>query len=200
MDNSKDSEYVFWLDFWRKSFAPWPKSGHFKCVVTKEKIHITVTDNDPDKELSIDIPSIRKCKLGYIGNNNRHVVLFLNGTGFLLGPVHPIDPTGIQNLNHNETSALIKVIEAFRSNTDPAIDTNPYLRQLAMKNNLKGFTVPNIKWDRHISPWDYYELYGDKFLRHKLFVKNMVLLIVIVPVVTLIILGIFYVLDTLNII
>ena len=188
------------VGFLEKSIALWPKLGHFKCVVTREKIHITVTDNDPEKELSIAISSILKCKLGYTGNNNHHVILFLNDRGFLLGPVHPIDPTGIQNLNHNETSALIKVIEAFRVNTDPDIDTNPYLRQLEMKNNLKGFTVPNIKWDKHISPWGYYELYGDKLLRQKLLIKNMALLIAIVPVVTLIILGIFYLLDTLNII
>ena len=199
MDNSNDIEFVFWLDFWRKSSALWPKLGHFKCVITREKIRVIPTEN-VHEEWSINIPLIQKCRLGYTGNNNHQAVLFLNGKKFFLGPVHPIDPNGVQNFNHKETSALIKVIEAFRANTDPEIDTNPYLRQLAEKNNLKGFNIPDIKWDKHTSPWAYYELYGHKLLRLKVFVRNIAQVIAIAIVVTAVILGVVYVLAKLNVI
>ncbi len=199
-DNSKDFEYIFWLDFWRKTSAFWPMLGHFKCVVTREKIHVIRTENNLHEELNVDISSIQKCKLGYTGNNNHHVVLVLNGERFLLGPIHPIDPGGVQNLNHNETSALIKVIEACRSGADLEIDTSPYTRQLSMKNNLKGFNVPDIKWDKHTSPWVYYEQYGDKFLQLKIFIRNAALIIATTIITVLLVLGVAYLLDALNII
>jgi hypothetical protein len=200
MDNSNDMEFVFWLDFWRKNSALWPKPGHFKCVITGEKIRVIPTENATHEELSIDIPLIQKCGLGYTGNRNHHVVLFLSGERFLLGPVHPLDPNGIQNFNHKETSAFIKVIEAFQANTNPKIETNPYLRQLAEKNNLKGFNIPDIKWDKHTSPWAYDELSGHKFLRLKIFVRNITQVIAIAIVVTAVILGVVYVLAKLNVI
>src|SRR5262245_37295061 len=107
MENNNDSAYVFWLNFWKDASASWPKTGHFKCVITKAKISITPSENDRDKELHVDLSSIQKCKTGYSGNNNRHVELFLSDRRLLLGPVHPIDPNHYQNLNRNETSSLI---------------------------------------------------------------------------------------------
>lgn len=200
MENEKNTEYVFWLDFWRKKSGLWPKSGHFKCVITREKIRILSIGNDPDKDLIIDISSIQRCRLGYTGNNNRHVVLSIGGGGFLLGPVHPFDPRGIRNFNHSETSALLKVVEAFRSNTDPRLDPNPYLRQLTEKNNRDGFRVPDIKWDKHTSPWAYYDLYGDKFMRLKVLSRNIALTILFAVIGVILVLGIAYVLDILNMI
>jgi hypothetical protein len=126
--------------------------------------------------------------------------LVLSDRRILLGPIHPFDPTGIQNLNHKETSALIEVIEAHRSGVDPEIDPNPYLRQLAAKNNFKGFRLPDIKWDKHISPWVYYERYCGKFLRLKVYVRNATQIIAMTIIVVLLVIGIAYVLDTLNII
>lgn len=200
MANNENNEFVFWLDFWRTQLDLWPKSGHFKCVITKEKIWISPTENDLLEGITVDLPLIVKCKLGHTGNKNHHVILFLADKTLLLSPVHPIDPNGIQNFNHKETSALIKVIEDLRANNNTEINPNPYTRQLAMKNNIKGFRLPDINWDKHTSPWVYYELYGDKFLRLKVFIRNIALTVVSTIFVILLILGIAYALDMLKII
>ena len=200
MENGKDTEYVFWLNFWRKESGPWPMTGHYKCVITREKIQIFSIENNRDKELTINVSSVQRCRLGYTGNNNRHIVLSIGEDGLLLGPVHPIDPKGIRNFNHTEASALLRVIDAFRSNTNPEIGTNPYLRQLEEKNNLNGIRVPNIEYDKHTSPWAYYNLYGDKFLRLKVLSRNIALTIVFAIIGVILVLGITYVLDILHII
>ncbi len=193
------SEYIFWLEFWRKVPSIWPNSGRFKCVATKEKIHIIPIDDYTDKELAIDISEIENCKLGYAQINYWQVELFLKRGRILLGPVHPIDPKGIQNLNRAEASALIKVIEAFRSNTDPGVDANPYTRQLAEKNNLKGFRIPEIKWDKYTSPWAYYDQYQGKCLQRYIFARKIAIGVVSGIIATLIVVAVFYLLLLLNV-
>lgn len=197
MDNSKDAEYVFWLNSWRGGSAFWPKLGQFRCIVTKGKISIIPIENDPAKELNVDISLIQECKIEYMAQNlNRAVGLILSDRRFFLYPINPFDPRHILNVNHNETTALIKVIDAFRSNSYPDLETNPYLRQLAAKKNVKTFKVLDIQWDKHISPWAYYDLYGDKFLWPKIIIQ----IIAMATIVVLLVLGTAYVLDTLNII
>ena len=72
-------------------------------------------------------------------------------------------------------------------------------------NRLKGTMDSNKaleyifwlkSWDAHTSPWVYNELYGDKFL----WPKTIAFMIIVVVVVTALLLGIVYVLDTLKII
>jgi hypothetical protein len=199
MNSNKDMEYIFWLDYWRESSRQLPKSGRFKCIVTRNSIHVVPTDNDPEKILHLDLFSIQKCQLGY-GGRNKQVDLRLSDRKYYFGPVHPIDPHFIQNLNHNEALSLVKVIEAFRSDTNPGIDPNPYTRQLAAKNYLAGFKLPNIQWDTHTSPWSYFEHYQDNFLELRLLARKILIGIIVIPIVVVLILGVAYMLDALNII
>lgn len=199
METRKNLEYTFWLAFWRKIPSIWPNTGHFKCVITKEEIHIIPIDNYSDKELKIDIAEIQNCKIGYAQINYWQVDLLLKKGRILLGPVHPIDPRGIQNLNRAEASALIKVIEAFRSGNDPEVDTNPYTRQLAEKNNLKWFRIPEMRWDKYTSPWAYYDQHQDKFLQINISIRKIVTIVVTAIIVIPTIIAIFYMLLLLNI-
>jgi len=198
MDNGKNLEYIFWLDYWRNASRQLPKSGHFKCIVTRKNILIHTTDNDPTKALNLDISSILAYKLGY-GGRNKQVDLILSDQKIYLGPVHPIDPHFIQNLNHNEALSLVKLIEAFRSNIDPGIDPNPYTRQLSAKNYLVGFKLPNIEWDMHISPWHYFKRYQDRFLELKITIRKIAIIIASAIIGTLIILALFSMLLALNV-
>ncbi len=197
VDKTKNLEYVFWLNGWADRSVFGGRLGHFKCLITRDKISIKPIENDPDKELNIEISSIQKCKIGYeVKEPNRYVDLFLSDRKIVLCPINPFEPKPILLVNHNEASAMINLINAFRSNVEPEIDTNPYLRQLATKDNLKRFKSLNIEWDKHTSPWNYYDLYGNKFL----WPKVISLIIVLAIVVTPIILGVVYLLDALNII
>lgn len=196
IDETKDLEYVFWLMGWRDLSTFPPKPGQFKCIITREKIKVLPVDSDPDKELEIKVEQIRKCKIGYVQNRLRNIYLTLDDRKLILAPVNPFDHRHILNVNRNEVLAMADVIEAFRSGATPKINTNPYLRQLATKDVLKRFRNLEVNWNMHISPWEYYETYGDKFLWLKVIAFILALMIVIVPLL----LAIAYVLETLNII
>ena len=199
MNDFKDAEYIFWLKNWSDSTFPgsWLKLGRFKCVISNNKIKVTSIPNDPDKELFVDMSLIQKCGIFHGAQYpQRAVELLLSDRKIILFPVNPFEPNPILHVNHDETSAMISVINAFRSDVDPDIDPNPYLRQLATKDNLKSFKKPNIQWDKHTSPWIYNELYGNKFL----WLKVIAFMLFLVVAGVVLILAIAYVLDVLNII
>jgi hypothetical protein len=205
MDKSGNLEYIFWLSSWGdRSISFWAKLGRFKCIITRSKISVTPVDNDPGKELNLDMSLIRAWKVFYIsGSSNRAVELILDDRIVILSPINPFEPSLVLHVNHNEVSAMINIINAFRSNTHPEISTNPYLRQLAANNKHKGWGLNERQWERHaselnphISPWDYYELYGERFLGPKVIAFGFLFVIL----ATILVLGIAYVLDTLNII
>ena len=91
---------------------------------------------------------------------------------------------------------MINVIDSFRSNMDPKVDPNPYVRQMTTKDSLQRFRQLNQSWDAHTSPWVYNDLYGDKFL----WPKTIASMMITVVVVTALLIGIVYVLDILKII
>src|SRR3990172_8482497 len=127
----QDSEYVFWLNRWSDTPALWSKVGQFKCIITRKKINIIPIEHNLDDELNVDISLIQDCKINdKVQNPNRAVELILNDGGIILSPINPFEPRPVLNVNHNEISAMVLVIDAFRANTDPQIDTNPYVRQL----------------------------------------------------------------------
>jgi hypothetical protein len=200
LDNNKALEYIFWLKSWNErssgsSFAP--NRGQFKCIIDRRKISIIPVENNPDKEISIDISQIQKCKLRYAaGEPNRSVELVLNGRRFFLFPINPFEPNTVLYVNHSEANAMINVIDSFRSNMDPKVDPNLYLRQMKTKDSLKRFRNLNQSWDAHTSPWVYNDLYGDKFL----WPKTIAFIVIVAIVVTALLIGIVYVLDTLKII
>lgn len=193
---TKDLEYVFWLMGWRDLSTFPPKSGQFKCIITREKIKVLPVDGDPDNELEVRISQIRKYKIGYVQNRLRNIYLILEDRKIILAPVNPFDHRHILNVNRDEVSAMSDVINAFCSGATPKVNTNPYLRQLATKDVLKRFRNLEVNWNMQISPWEYYETYGDKFLWLKVIAFILALIIVILPLF----LAIAYVLDTLNII
>ena len=200
MNNNRNLEYVFWLKGWRDTSSYWPKYGHFECIVTREKMRIVPTENDPDKELNLNLSQVRECKIYTVSKNpNRGIELILPDRKIMLFPVHPFDPSPIffaVYKNHNETPALKAVIDAFRSNATIKINANPYLRQLATKDNLKRFKMLGLQWDAHTTPWYYHDLYGDKLL----WLKTIGVIIASSIIVVTVILAIAYVLDNLNII
>ena len=215
MDKST-SEYIFWLRNWKDpSISFWPKAGQFKCILTKSKLNIISMDNDPDKELSVALSLIRSCNISPGGQySNQLIEILLNDRKISLSPVTPFDPKTILMGNHAEAYALRNTIDALRSDMDPQIDSNPYVRQLAEKANVKRFDRSaqlmkdeltkleklNQNWDAHISPWVYHELYGDKFLYLKTLAKIVSMALLSAIIVVLAILIIAYVLDNLNII
>lgn len=216
MDESKNQEYIFWLNAWRdRSVSFLFKKGQFKCVITRSKINVIPVESDPEKALTIDISLIHRCKIFSNGRYpTQYVEVSLDDRKILLCPVNPFDPNHIVNGNQNEASAMIKTVDAFHLNMDPQVDTNPYERQMAMKDNLKRFKLDqmlmddhlerlkafNQKWDARTSPWTYYDLYGEKFLFLKTIAKIVALVFILAIIVTTLILGIVYVLDALNII
>jgi hypothetical protein len=200
MDKNRALEYIFWLKSWsdRSSMSLFsPNRGQFKCSIDATKIGIIPVENNSHQELSIDISLIQKCKLRYAaGNPNRSVELVLNGRRIFLVPINPFEPKSVLYVNHNEANAMINVIDSFRSNMDPKVDPNPYVRQMTTKDSLKRFRQLNQSWDAHTSPWVYNDLYGDKFL----WPKTIASMMIIVVVVTALLIGIVYVLDILKII
>jgi hypothetical protein len=200
MDSNRALEYIFWLKSWsdRSSMSSFsPNRGQFKCIIARRKISIISVENNSQKGLTIDIFLIQKCKLRYAaGNPNRSVELVLNGRNIFLFPINPFEPNTVLYVNHNEANAMINVIDSFRSNKDPNVDPNPYVRQMTTKDSLKRFRQLNQSWDAHTSPWVYNELYGDKFL----WPKTIAFMMIVVVVVTALLIGIAYVLDTLKII
>jgi hypothetical protein len=215
MDEST-SEYIFWLRNWKdSSISFWPKTGRFKCTLTKSKLSLVSIDNDPNKELNVALSLIRNCSISPGGQySNQSVEILLDDRKISLSPVTPFDPKTILMGNHTEAYAMVNTIDALRSNVDPQIDGNPYVRQLAMKDHakwfdgsaqlmrdeLKRFERLNQNWDAHISPWVYYDLYGNKFLYLKTVAKIVTMVLLSAIVVVLAILSIAYVLDNLNII
>ena len=160
-------EYIFWLYSWRDMSLPLFETeiGHFKCIVTPQKIKIIPIENNSDRELTVDVSLIQKCKLFYNSQNrNRAIELYLNDKRIVLSPVNPFGLSRTLHMNHSETTALLNLINALKAGAKPDTNPNPYLRQLATKDNLKRYRELNIEWDKHVSPWDYYELYGDKFI------------------------------------
>ncbi len=192
-----DSEYIFWLNRWSDQPSLWSQVGHFKCIITRDQINVIPTENSPGGDLNIHMSVIQKCKINYIVQNpNRSVELILKNGRIILSPVNPFEPRPVLNVNHNEVSAMIGVIEAFRLNMDPRIDPNPYLRQLGTKNRLKRFRALDQKWDAHTSPWTYYNRYGDKLLWPKII--TFIFLLITLGVAAVV--AIVYELDVLNII
>jgi hypothetical protein len=103
-------------------------------------VSVIPVENDPDRELNLDISQIQKCELHGSENSDRLVGLILNDRKVLLAPINPFDPKLIALANDGEASAMIKVIEAFHSGVDPAVDINPYLRQrVATKPKQRRF-------------------------------------------------------------
>jgi hypothetical protein len=216
MDKSTSEEYIFWLRNWKDpSISFWSKAGQFKCTLTKSKLSIISRENDPDKELSVALSLIRGCNISPGGQySNQLVEISLNDRKISLSPVTPFDPKTILMGNHAEAYALRNTIDALRSDMDPQIDGNPYVRQLAEKANIKRFDGSarlmkdeltrleklNQNWDAHVSPWVYSDLYGNRFLYLKTLAKivTMVLLSAIIAVLAILIIA--YVLDNLNII
>lgn len=215
MDRST-SEYIFWLRNWKDlSIALRPKAGQFKCILTKSKLSIVSMDSDPDKELSVSLSLIRSCKISPGGQySNQSVEILLGDRKISLSPVTPFDPKIILIGNHAEAYALRNTIDALRSDMDPQIDGNPYLRQLAqkaganwssesarlMEDELTKLEKLNQNWDAHVSPWAYSALYGTKFLYLKTLAKAVTMALLWAIIATLAILVIAYVLDSLNII
>lgn len=216
MDKNIDTKYIFWLRNWRDpSISFLLKTGYFKCVITRRKLSVTSVDNDPKKELNVDVSLIRKCKITPNSQiSNQTVEVFTDGRKISLYPVTPFDPYIVLIGNHAEASALLNTIDALRSNIDPQVDPNPYLRQLSTKDKfishnalaqsgmraeLIRFESLNQKWDAHISPWAHYDLFGDKFLRLKTFGKIMIQALLWVSIAITIVFVIFYILFTLNI-
>lgn len=199
MEEYQDSEYVFWLYGWRDISLPLLEAeiGRFKCIVSSQKIRVIPMENDSDKELTVEISKVQKCTLFYNSRNrNRAVELDLNDKSIVLSPVNPFGLSRTLHVNHNETTALLNLINALKSNADPGISPNPYLRQLATKDDLKRFRKLDVMWDQHISPWDYYELYGDKFI----WLKTVVIMLVSVVVTVAIVVGLVALLIMFNII
>ena len=122
--------------------------------------------------------------------------MILNDKKYDLFPVNPFDPKHILNKNHSEVSAMIDIISAFRSNSETEFNTNPYLRQLAVKGNIQRFRELNVEWNEHTSPWEYYEPFRDKYLE----IKIAATVVISVIAATMLILAIVYALDNLNII
>jgi hypothetical protein len=191
------TEYIFWLNRWSDKPAIWSQVGHFKCIITQDQINVIPTENDSGGDLNVHLSVIEKCKINYLVQNPNHSVeLILKNGRLILSPVNPFEPRPVLNVNHNEVSAMVGVIEALRLNMEPRIDPNPYLRQLGTKNRLKRFRALDQKWDAHTSPWNYYNLYGDKFLGLKIFVLVFLLITLSVAVMV----GLVYELDILDII
>jgi hypothetical protein len=195
--SSGDSEYVFWLNRWSDQPSIWSQVGHFKCIITRDQINIIPTENGSGGDLNVHMSVIEKCKINYVVQNpNRSVELILKNGRLILSPVNPFEPRPVLNVNHNEVSAMISVIEALRLNLVPRIDPNPYIRQLRTKNRLKRFRVLDQKWDAHTSPWTYYKLYGDKLLG----LKIIALIFLLITLGVAMLVGLVYELDILNII
>lgn len=204
---TNDVEYVFWLRNWRdQSISFWPKVGQFKCVVTTRKISVTSIDNDPDNELSIDIALILECEVFPNSQySNQNVRISLYDRKITLYPVTPFDPNLALVGNHVEAQTLSNIINVLRSGSGTPVIPNPYIRQLAMINNIERFGAAsqfmkaelvrfeklNRDWDAHTSPWVYSDLYGDKLIYLKtlgrIFAYNILLAIVGTAVLLLIV-------------
>jgi hypothetical protein len=91
---------------------------------------------------------------------------------------------------------MLNVLQNIISNHDPEVNPNPYLRQPKEKNSIGTLKIQTSKMDEHISPWVYYNLYGDKVLWPKIIVFILISVVVSVGVVF----TVAYVLDTFNII
>jgi len=195
-------EFVFWLDGWRDDTSFTPKRGQFKCVITKNKISIDSVEHKINI-MDINIALIQDCKIAYSGKGAvQFVTLILNNKKIALFPINPFNPSHMLHANGDEVIALLEVLNAFRSNFNAQVNTNPYLRQLSANNKNKYFRSfdeiqnEHIDWDKHTSPWMYYDLYGDKYALSKIFVTTVVFGVVTI----LIIFCIVFLLDWLNII
>jgi hypothetical protein len=216
MKKTSDAEYVFWLSNWRdQSISSWPKVGRYKCIITKREISITSIDNSPEKNLNISFSIIHKCKVSPEGDYSRQNVEFFSGDRKItLYPVTPFDPNQALIGNHAEAQALANTINAIKSNIDPQTVSNPYMRQREMIDDIKKsntfakfinaefvkFETITRNWDAHTSPWDYSDIYGDKFIYLKtlggIFAYNILLAIVVTAALLLIV----YLLASLNVI
>ena len=203
MNDINNLEFVFWLNRLRTAGKIFPKLGQFKCVITKGKVSVnSVKDKLNINELDIDINSIQKCKIDYSGGEQEFISLTANNKTIALLPINPLNPHLSLYPNEDEVAALEDVINAIRSNRETNFSPNPYLRQLSANQKAKrrrpndAIRGENINWDKHTSPWEYYESYGDKLILLKLFAN----IVVSVIIVVLIGMGIVYVLALLGII
>ncbi|MBK9924301.1 MAG: hypothetical protein IPP66_03335 [Anaerolineales bacterium] len=207
MEKTNDVEYVFWLRNWRdKSISFWSRVGRFKCIITKKEISITSIENSPEKNLNVDFSIIYKCKVSPEGDySSQNVEIFSGDRKITLYPVAPFDPNQALIGNHAEAQALANTINAIKSNIDPQTVSNPYVRQLEAIDDIKKsntfaqfikaefvkFETITQNWSAHTSPWDYSDLYGDKFIYLKalggIFVYNILLAIVVTAVLLLIV-------------
>lgn len=195
-DPIQDVEYIFWLEGWRE-VPSWPTSGQYKCTVTRQKIYVQPVDNDLDQELLLEISIIQHCNEYYSGLGvKRSVEVRFSDKRILLIPINPFEPNPTFYTNDNEVRSLIDVINAFRVNTKPQVHSNAYLRQLATRDSLKEIRSLDQTWDRDISPWTYYDIYGDKYRWPRVVTAILVTAIVMIALI----LGIAYVLDALGII
>jgi hypothetical protein len=194
--HNADPEYVFWLNRWSDKPSLWSQVGHFKCTISRDQINVTPIESSSGGDLNVHMSVIQKCKVNYIAQNPNHSVeLALKNGTVILSPVNPFEPRPVLNVNHNEVSAMISVIESFRLNMDPRVDANPYARQLKTKDRLRRFRNLTQTWDAHTSPWTYHDRYGDKLLWPKILALIFLLIILGVTVG----LAIVYELDILNI-
>lgn len=147
--------YVFWLTY-RTSNIPAKEFG--VCKVTGYSLEIiTKTDN-----LCVPLTAIRKCEFRHTYSKYKYdfaeIELDLpSGENIRLTDLRVADVI-FRQLDYQETSLMVDLINAFKSNKVMQIEANPYKRAFKTLGLLDYFV--ESEWDPNTSP----EKYSDRVL------------------------------------